>query len=63
MLSVFKDDINTYFYIDYSGIYTSLHTLYPNRGSKCAPSCFHFPGLVNIDGYCCMNHVYYYCYY
>ena len=23
-----------------------------SRESKCAPSCFQFPGLLNIDGYC-----------
>ena len=51
MLSVIKGNINTYFYIHYSGMYTSSYTLYASHGSKCASSCFHFPGLVNIDDY------------
>ena len=45
MLSGIKGDINTYFYIHYSGMYTSSQTLSANRGSKCAPSCVHFPGV------------------
>ena len=45
MVSVIKCDINTYVYIHYSGMHTSSYTLY---GSKYAPSCFHFPGVVNI---------------
>ena len=51
MLSGIKDDINIYFYNHYCGMYTSSYTLYASRGSKCAPSCFHSPGFVNIDGY------------
>ena len=57
MLSVIKGDINTYFYIHYSGMYTSLYTLDASRGSKCAPSCFYLPGLLNIDGYFSINTV------
>ena len=51
MLSVIKGDINTYFYIHYSGMYTSSYTLYASRGSKCVPSCFHYPGLPDIGVY------------
>ena len=43
MLSVIQCEVNTYFYIHYSGMYTSPYTLYASRGSKYAPSCFHFP--------------------
>ena len=32
-------------------MYTSSYTLYASRGSKCAPSCFDFPGLLNIESY------------
>ena len=31
MLSVINSDINTYFYIHYSGMYTSSYTLYNNN--------------------------------
>ena len=52
MLSVIKGDINTYFYRHYNGMYTSSYTLYASSsGSKCAPSCFHLYGPVNIDRY------------
>ena len=33
MLSIIKGDINTYFYINYSGMYTSLLILYASRPS------------------------------
>ena len=55
MLSVIRGDINTYFYIHCSGMYTSSYTLYASHGSKCAPSCFHFHVLLNIDGYGCVR--------
>ena len=32
-------------------MYTFSYTLYASRGSKCAPSCFGFPGLLNIESY------------
>ena len=52
MLSVIKGDTNTYIYIHYSEMYTSSYTLYgASQVSKFAPSCFHFSGLLNIDGY------------
>ena len=43
--------ISTHTSILYSGMYTSSYTLYASRGSKCAPSCFDFPGLLNIESY------------
>ena len=43
--------ISTHTSIHYSGMYTSSYTLYASRGSKCAPSCFDFPGLLNIESY------------
>ena len=33
ILSGIKGDINTYFYIHCSGMYTSAYTLYASRGS------------------------------
>ena len=33
IVSGIKGDINTYFYIHYSGMYTSSYTLYTSRGS------------------------------
>ena len=35
----------------YSVMYTSAHTLYDSRGSKCAPSGFHLHVLLHIDNY------------
>ena len=32
-------------------MYTFSYTLYASRGSKCAPSCFDLPGLLNIESY------------
>ena len=43
--------ISTHTSILYSGMYTSSYTLYASRGSKCAPSCFDLPGLLNIESY------------
>ena len=42
--------ISIYFNINYSVIYTSSHTLYTSRGSRCAPARYHLHGLVNIYG-------------
>ena len=43
--------ISTHTSILYSGMYTSSYTLYASRGSKCVPSCFDLPGLLNIESY------------
>ena len=37
-------------------MYTSSYTLYASRGSKCAPSCFDLPGLLNIESYGFVTH-------
>ena len=44
-------EYKTHTSLHYSGMYTSSYTLYASRGSKCAPSCFDFPGLLNIESY------------
>ena len=36
-------------------MYTSSYTLYASRGSKCTPSCFDLPGLLNIESYDCSD--------